>query len=242
MKCLKCGHEYHFAGGAHNCPQCGEVCTREVTPSGGLQAPDDLPRRSLNIGRCFQDSIEVYQKNFLILALAAAVAEILSGCTIFIIGGSIYAGLYMMILKSMRTRDKVDFNELFSYFSRFFTYFGILWLGLILVLVGFVLCVLPALLPATWLMFALLLAADRRFSLDKAFSGSYRLVNYYNFWAHLLLVVIMIAISLAAASVPYVGVLAGIVVAPFTFGLMVSAYRQAVDETEPEILEQILNS
>ena len=52
--------------------------------------------RSLDIGRCFQEALDLYKKNFLVLFIAAAITEAVSGVTLGILAGPLIGGWVVM--------------------------------------------------------------------------------------------------------------------------------------------------
>src|SRR5712691_2569210 len=58
------------------------------------------PSRELDIGRCFNEAIEGYKKNFLPLFLAAILFDVLSVLTLFVLSGPLAGGICLMTLKA----------------------------------------------------------------------------------------------------------------------------------------------
>ena len=94
------------------------------------------------------------------------------------------------------------------------------------------------LLMTIWL-FASFLIVDRKEGVFSSLSLSQKLVTHSNFGNYFLLVVILVAISLAPSAVPYVGVVVAWFLMPIAWLLEASAYLQVVDES-PSTLDDVL--
>jgi len=179
-----------------------------------------------SIGRCFREAVDAYTRNFWSLLGAAVVFELLTILSLGVLGGPLYAGVCLMSLRAIdRPTERLRFREVFGTFDRFGTLVGLFYLTTIAVLAGYVLLVVPGvLLSAAWLYpFYLVVDADAGFA--ESLRGSWRMARR-SLGTHVGLVLITMAVCLAPTFVPYVGTLAGWVVAPLGYLIVASAYRQ----------------
>src|SRR5712691_738437 len=87
------------------------------------------PSTPLDIGRCFNEALAVYQKNVIILVLAAIVFEFLSVFSLFILCGPLCGGIYLMTITTLTSPEKkIDIGLMFSQFSRFGPLVGLFFL------------------------------------------------------------------------------------------------------------------
>src|SRR5438132_10914820 len=94
------------------------------------------PPRELDIGRCFNEAIEVYKKNFLPLFLAAILFDVLSVLTLLVLSGPLAGGICLMTLKALRQRDRaVELGDLFGTFGKFLPLLELFFLTFVLELV-----------------------------------------------------------------------------------------------------------
>jgi hypothetical protein len=92
---------------------------------------------ALDIGRCFNDAVAAYKKNFLALFLAAIIFDFLAALTLLVLAGPLLGGICLMTLKSLRREDKaLELGDLFGAFGRFGTLVGLFFLTGLLSLAG----------------------------------------------------------------------------------------------------------
>lgn len=259
FSCSHCGRQLRVEeahlGKMARCPACGTimpvstpqaherpgVATESTVAGVGNGTEYALPvggANELKIGRAFQETIDLYQANFWILVLASFLANVLMLGSCFLLIGPVSAGYYYMLLQALRRPDRrVQLEELFTGFRRFF---GSLALGLLVslaVVAGLALCVLPGLLLATWFMYAWLLFMDRGMGVFQSLGTSARIVNARSFGLHLLLQFLCVLIAAGAGSIPYLGIILAVFVMPLTGGPVVSAFVQVVDEDRAEVAQ-----
>jgi hypothetical protein len=117
----------------------------------------------MNLGRCFNEAMDVFQKNWLILIVAGVLYDLLSTVTILILMGPLTAGACLMTLKALEREDhRAELGDLFGAFDRFFPMVGLFFLGLIAILLGLVVLIVPGLFLMTIWMFPFYIAADTR--------------------------------------------------------------------------------
>src|SRR5256885_13749995 len=107
----------------------------------------------LDIGRCFNDALEVFKKNAHLLILAAILFEMLSLFSLFILCGPLCGGVYLMALAALsHPQKKVDIGLMFRMFGKFGALVGLFFLTLIPTLLGLMFLIVPGvLLMALWI-------------------------------------------------------------------------------------------
>ena len=94
----------------------------------------------LNFSKAFADALEVYKRNFLILALATLLLQLITTLSLFILAGPIVGGFYWMMLNAMRSENKkIDLGLMFKSFNRFWSLLGLFYLQTFVVIIAFML-------------------------------------------------------------------------------------------------------
>jgi hypothetical protein len=76
----------------------------------------------MNIGRCFNEALDVYTKNFWPLVLGALLFEVMFLLSLTILAGPLIGGWSLMTINALRRPDKrVELGDMFRTFDRFFT-------------------------------------------------------------------------------------------------------------------------
>jgi hypothetical protein len=188
----------------------------------------------MDIGRCFNEALEVYKKNFWQLVLGAFLFEVLFILSLTVLAGPLIGGWSLMTINALRRPDKrVELADMFGAFNRFFTLVGLFYLTFLPILVGTVVCIIPGVLLMTLWLFAFFLIVDRQEGVFSSLSISQELVTRSGFGNYVLLVIIVSAISLAPSAIPYVGFILGWFLMPIAWLIEASAYLQEVDEKQP---------
>ena len=192
----------------------------------------------LDIGRCLNEALAVYQKNVIILILAAVIFELLSLFSLFILAGPLCGGIYLMTVTALLSPDKkIDINLMFSQFSRFGPLVGLFFLTMVPTLLGLAFFIVPGvLLMALW-MYSFPLLIDRNMTVTQAMSASWRIVMRNGLGWNLLLAAIIFALAMAPAVIPYIGWVIGWFLAPITWLMVSSAYIQQIRERESELAD-----
>ena len=209
----------------------------EPTPD---QVSEDAPRPAqLDIGRCFEQAIEVYQKNFVILVVAALLTELLSLFSLFILAGPLSGGWCRMTLNALRREDRrIDFNDLFAAFNQFWPLVGLFLVTGICVLAGLFLCVAPGVLLATVWLFPFYVMVERNADIGESLRQSYAIVKRGGFGINLLLALIVLALEVVSVFVPYLGWVLGWVLTPLASLALTSGYLQQVGEQTPAATDE----
>jgi len=193
-------------------------------------------KASFDIELCFNESLEAYRKNFLVFILASIIVLTLGIFTIFILMGPLQAGLMMMILSSIKNKEKPKFDDLFKYFNRFAPLLIGFYIPAVCSAIGSIFLIFPGLLIFTIWMYVLLLIADKDVDAVKAMKESYNLVVNNNIWKHIILILIATAIlMILSAQQGPLGMVLLILAYPLSIGLVVSAYNQLPKEKSAEV-------
>src|SRR5437868_4327379 len=127
------------------------------------------PSTPLDIGRCLNESLAVYQKNIFILVLAAVIFHGLSLVSLTVLTGPVWGGIYVMTIAALTSPDKkIDINLMFSQFGRFGPLLGLFLLTVIPTLFGFALLIVPGVLLMTLWMYSFPLLIERNMSITQA--------------------------------------------------------------------------
>ena len=198
------------------------------------------PSISLNLSRCCHESLKACIENIWVFWGASLVVVVLGMASLSVLGGALYGGFLLMLLKTMNG-EKPHFKEIFQQFHRFFPLFVALWFVIILTFTGTLLLVIPGIFLGTYCFYLMILAADRRVSFDEAFVESRKAVRSYGFWRHFLLCIVVL-------SIPAIGLwlrdrlgffgIETVLLLPFAAGLQVSAYRQTLQAEEQRRLRR----
>ena len=174
-------------------------------------------RPRLDVGLTFKGGWNAFAADIVALIVGALIACILSILTIGILAGPLTAGLYSMVVGRIRDGRRARIGDVFSCMGRFW---GFLWAAIVLVvLIGLAsLTIVGGVLLATVWLYVFPFMVDRKMGLTDAMSASYHQVVDNGFWEHLVLLVIVFAVSAVANG--WVGLFA----TPFTLALIAAAY------------------
>jgi uncharacterized membrane protein len=187
----------------------------------------------MDIGRCLNEALEVYKKNFWQLVLGALVFQVLAMVSLSVLIGPLAGGWCLLTINALRRPDKrVEFGDLFAVFNQFGSLVGLFYLTFIPILLGTILCVVPGMILMTLWLFAFFLIVDRKEGVFSSLAISQEMVGR-NFGKYVVLVIIVTSISLVPSMIPYVGVVIGWFVMPIAWLIEASAYLQEVDEKSP---------
>lgn len=191
----------------------------------------------LDIGRCFNDAIEVYKNNLPTLLLSTFLLLAISLVTLFILQGVLSGGFFWMLLLAMRRPDKkVEIKDMFSLFKKFLPLTGLLLIEAALIFIGFFLLIVPGLFLATMWIFAFFLMVDKNMAVISSLKASWNIVLKKGFGMNLLLCVIYIAFYIGGM-VPTIGWLINLFLVPLGGLVLTSGYIQQVSEDQGELTE-----
>jgi len=196
---------------------------------------------AVRIADWLREGWEIFVSDAGIFILAALIYGLLSGLCFPILFGPLTCGMYIMIFDRMRG-ERAEIGRLFGgfeYFGQSFVagliYFALIVAGLVIVMVGFTLCVIPALIGiAFWIVvqtafiFVFQLIVDRGMVATEAVAVSYNKIRE-NFGEFLLFGLVLWLISAAGSSVGF----GFLLTVPLTFGATAAAYRDIFGLGEP---------
>jgi len=193
-----------------------------------MSTTEAVPFRRISIGRCFDDALAVYQRNFLALFLAAILVDILTALTLLILAGPLFGGVCLMTMRGLRG-ERVRLGELFGAFHQFWPLLGLFFLTFIAILAGLVFLIMPGLILATLWLYPFYLVVDKQMGVFESLGESTRLVVNGGFWRHFGLVALGLALAIGPEFIPVVGIVIGLLLSPLGWLIVASAYIQLVD-------------
>ena len=185
----------------------------------------ELSKTKLDIADCFEQAIDIYKKNFILLIVASAVVQLLIICSVLILAGPLAGGFFYMLLNAYRRDDKtVQVGDIFRMMHKFWPLFLLMLIEIILVLLGLVLLVIPVFIVNCFLLYTQLSMIDKDLGVRDSLKKSYSIVIEKGFGVHLLLSIITLALAIGPSFIPYVGWIVGIVSAPLASLMITSSY------------------
>ncbi len=154
---------------------------------------------------------------------------LLSVVTLGILYGPLSAGLYVMAVRRVRQNRTAEIGDVFWGLSHFWRFFGAALLLLILIGIGFVFLIIPGLLLATIWIYTFPVMVDRDMGVFDAMAESRRLVRENGFGQHLVMVLLLIALSIAGS---VAGGLGHLLTLPLTFTIITAMYFAASREED----------
>jgi hypothetical protein len=186
-----------------------------------------MEAKQLDIGKCFNDALEVYKVNILMLLLSALIFQVISLFTLLILSGPLFGGYCLMTLNAMRKEDKkIELNDMFKMLNKFWPLLGLFFLQGIAIFAGLLLLIVPGILLMTMWLYAYLMMVDKNTGVMDSLKASWNLVKEKGLWINLALAVIYIVLSGVSGQIPYVGWLINLFMVPFGILLITSAYMQ----------------
>lgn len=180
----------------------------------------------MDVGAVLGESWRIYVRDFVVLVIATLVAGFLTIVTIGILGGAMYAGLYLMVIERVRDGTAPQVGDVFDCMDRWVQLFGTTLALVILVAIGFVLFIVPGVYLVVIWAFVLPLMAEKRLSFSEARAASKALVDGAGFGTVFVVLLVLAIIEWVAGSVigfvlnPFhlypVGGLVSLVTTPFT--------------------------
>lgn len=148
------------------------------------------------IGQAWQGAWTLVRSDPVALLLGGSLAALLGSLTFGILAGPLAWGVFAMCWKRLREGQPMRIGDIFQQFERVLTSIGLVFLGGLLVLIGFALLIVPGLYLSVAFMYSLPLALDRRTGIWRALGLSRRLVHRTGFWAHALLLLSLVVPAL----------------------------------------------
>jgi hypothetical protein len=191
-----------------------------------------------DLRRAFNDAFAVYQKNILVLIVAAFLFTVLGAFSLGVLAGPLSGGICLMLLKAMQRDDRtVELGDMFSAFDRFGPLVGLFYLTFFAYVFGLSCFIVPGVALMTLWLYAFYLVVDRGLPVFDALSASWQLVLRKGIWPNVILVVVHLAIGAAPNAIPYVGWLIPCVTMPLVWLAVTSAYIQQVHEDQGQLTD-----
>jgi uncharacterized membrane protein len=198
-----------------------------------------MANSKVDVGGWVTEAWELYKANFALLCVATLVAMLLGLFTCGVLGGPLWAGLTMIILRVARKSEPVP--QIGDVFKGFDFFLQALLLALVLGVAYAVLSFIPLVggvagfLVAPLILFAMPLIVDRKMEFWPAIQASYEQAKV-EYVGLLVLTLLASLISAAGALLCGVGV---ILTAPFSAIVMVVAYRHFFEDSSAEAVPVI---
>ena len=190
--------------------------------------PNDSDGREqrMDVGAILGESWRIYVRDIVVLVIATLVAGLLTIVTIGILGGAMYAGLYLMVIDRIRDGKTPQVGDVFGCMDRWVQLFGTTLALVIVIAIGFVLFIVPGVYLLVIWAFVLPLMAEKRLNFAEARAASKALVDGAGFWTVFVVLLVLVIITSVASSVigfvlnPFhlypVGGLVSLLTTPFT--------------------------
>lgn len=180
---------------------------------------------SFTIGTFFNEALEMYRQNFLVLVLGALITHALMIVSLLILTGPIFGGYIYMCITAYRKPDcKAELGDLFAGFKQFWPLLALFFVTAICEIIGMALLIVPGLLVFTIWFYCLELMVDRKLGVFESMRQSKAMVMQNGFGLHFVLTCLILAMDIGVSFVPYVGELLSLLMMPLTCLICVSAY------------------
>ena len=187
--------------------------------------------QQLDIGKCFNDALEVYKVNVLMLIVSALLFQILSLLTLLILAGPLFGGYCLMTMNAMRRADKkIELNDMFKMFNKFGFLLGLFFLQGLAIFGGFLLLIIPGLLLSTMWLYSYFFMVDKDRDIIQAMKDSWYLVKEKGLWINFALCILYILLTGVSAQLPMIGWVLNLFAVPFAILMLTSGYFQQAEE------------
>lgn len=192
-----------------------------------------MNKPNIKFGEWIEAAFTLYRDNFLVLLLASLIAIVLTGVSVLILAGPMFAGLFIITLELLDKKDpKPEIGDVFKGFQYFLDAFlyVLVW-GAISLTVSFILSLIHcagnilsiavSIVIGTFIMFGLPLIVDRKMNFWDASMASINLVklNFLPFAGLFIIAKVFGAIGMIAC---FIGV---VFTVPIAFCILAVAYR-----------------
>jgi hypothetical protein len=192
-----------------------------------------------DLRRAFNDAFAVYQRNVLVLVVAAFLFQVLAGFSLGVLGGPLLGGISIMLLRALKRDDRlVELGDMFSAFDKFGPLVGMFYLWFLGLLLATSCCVAPGIaLRALWL-FPFYLMMDRGLGIVDSLKASWQIALRKGVWPNVILAAVYVAVQVASSAtmgaapalLKLVGWLLPLFALPLIWLAIASAYIQQVQE------------
>jgi len=155
----------------------------------------------MDVGAILGESWRIYVRDIVVLVIATLVAGLLTIVTIGILGGAMYAGLYLMVIERLRDGTAPRVGDVFDCMDRWLQLFGTTLALVILIAIGLVLFVVPGVYMIVIWAFVLPLMAEKRLNFSEARAASKTLVGGAGFWTVFVVLLVLTIVTEVASSV-----------------------------------------
>ena len=155
----------------------------------------------MDVGAILGESWRIYVRDIVVLVIATLVAGLLTIVTIGILGGAMYAGLYLMVIERLRDGTAPRVGDVFDCMDRWLQLFGTTLALVILIAIGLVLFVVPGVYMIVIWAFVLPLMAEKRLNFSAARAASKTLVGGAGFWTVFVVLLVLTIVTEVASSV-----------------------------------------
>lgn len=189
--------------------------------------------KQLDISKCFTDALEVYKVNVLMLLLSVLLFQVISLFTLLILAGPLFGGYCLMTMNAMRREDKkIELNDMFKMFTKFWPLVGLFFLQGLAVFTGLLLLIIPGVILMTLWLYTYFIMVDQDKGVIGSMKASWKLVSGKGFWMNLALAAIYILLSGISGQIPVIGWVVSLFVVPFAILLITSGFLQQVSQAE----------
>jgi hypothetical protein len=171
----------------------------------------------IDFGYVLKKAGSVFVGDVVPLVLATLIATVLSVITLGVLVGPLYAGLCSMVITRVRDGRQPEVGDVFSCMDRFWSFLGASIVLLLAIGIASITVIGGILLATIW-MYVIPLMVDRRMGVFEAMTASKDVVVRGGFWQHLVLVIVLFAIS-AIGHGPLV-----LLTIPFSVAVVLVAY------------------
>jgi hypothetical protein len=194
-----------------------------------LAVSGERGRTQMDIGKAFERGWKLFVKDVAPYVVGTLILGALTVVTVGILYGPLSAGLYVMAVRRIRQNRTAEIGDVFWGLSHFWRFFGAALLLLLLIGIGFVFLIIPGLLLATIWIYVFPVMVDRDMGVFDAMAESRRLVRENGFGQHLVMVLLLAALSIAGS---IAGGLGHLLTLPLTFTIITAMYFAACREED----------
>ncbi len=192
-----------------------------------------MEQKQLDISKCFTDALEVYKVNILMLLLSVLIFQVISLFTLLILAGPLFGGYCLMAMNAIRREDKkIELNDMFKMFTKFWPLVGLFFLQGLAVFSGFILLIIPGIILMTMWLYTYFFMVDQDKGVIDSLKASWKLVIDRGFWMNLALAAIYILLSSLSGQIPVIGWLVSLLAVPFAILMITSGYLQQISKIE----------
>ncbi|MDJ0763360.1 MAG: hypothetical protein QNJ97_10255 [Myxococcota bacterium] len=146
-------------------------------------------------------------------------------CITIVLIPTVAAGWTRGVLAYIRTGTFPEMNELWK-FDNYFQTAVLIVVGGILIAIGWALLIVPGVILSVWWLYAIFFIVDRKMEFFEALGASKAAVSESGFFAHFVLLLILLFLNGVASALGGVGT---ILTMPFTYILVALAYLELVE-------------